>query len=342
MRILVLGAGAVGTYIGGSLAARGQSVAIVERPDVVDALRAGGLRLQRGSFARTVRDIEVFPSPSDALAAAEYDVCLLAVKSFDTQAAVQGLLDTGLAVPPILSLQNGVDNEATIARLLGADRVIAGTVLSALAKPGLGEVVEETHRGVGIATGHPVSQPLIDALGYAGITTVGYDDAWSMKWSKLLTNLQGNALAAILDMTVREVYADPRLFAVEMEALREALRVMDAVGARPVKLPKTDVPWLARATKLPAWFTRPILMRILGGSRGDKMPSMHIDVHVRHTRTEVRWLNGAVVRHGADAGVPTPVNAVITETLEAISADESLVARYARRPQALLERLRAS
>lgn len=79
----------------------------------------------------------------------------MALKSFDTAAAIDDLAATGFQVPPILSLQNGVDNEPTIAARLGAEKVIAGTVTTAIAKPGPGEVIEEKHRGVGVALGHP-------------------------------------------------------------------------------------------------------------------------------------------------------------------------------------------
>ncbi len=63
---------------------------------------------------------------------------------------------TGADLPPILSLQNGVDNEPLIAERLGADRVITGTVTTAVGKPGIGQVVEEKRRGIGIALDHPL------------------------------------------------------------------------------------------------------------------------------------------------------------------------------------------
>ena len=153
MKFLVLGAGAIGTYVGGSLAARGESVTFVEQPAVAEIIARQGLVVHRGSYTTSVRDIDLRTSTADALAAGPYDACVFALKSFDTESAVDGLVATGHEVPPILSLQNGVDNEPTIASKLGADGVIAGTVCSAIGKPGVGEVVEEKHRGIGIALG---------------------------------------------------------------------------------------------------------------------------------------------------------------------------------------------
>lgn len=339
MKFLVLGAGAIGTYIGGSLSARGNQVGFVERPAVVEQLTRTGLAIHRGAHTRTERDLSLFTSDAEALAAESWDVCIFALKSFDTETAIGQLLDTGHEVPPILSLQNGVDNEATIAAQLGEGRVIAGTVTTAIAKPGVGEVVEETHRGVGIATGHELSQRLVDAFDHAGLGARGYARSGDMKWSKLLTNLQGNATSAILGMTVGEIFSDKRLYAVEMAVLRECLAVMKALGYAPVDLPRTPVRALAAVPRIPRAIAQPFVVRLLGDSRGDKMPSLFIDLHGGRGQTEVDWLNGAVVRHGARLGVPTPVNQVLTETVDALTAGEQSLATYRKNPEALLRLL---
>ena len=339
MKILVLGAGAIGSYIGGSLAARGEDVTFVERPEVAEVIARRGLILHRGAYTRTENRLAVFTSNADALAAGPYDVCVFALKSFDTEAAVDALIATGHEVPPILSLQNGVDNEPLIAAKLGADRVIAGTVCSAVAKPGIGEIIEETHRGLGIAEGHELSGRLAASLDHAGLGARLYPHAGPMKWSKLLTNLTGNATSAILDMGVGDLFSDKRLYAVEVAVLRECLAVMDALGFAPVDLPGTPVRLLALATKVPRMIAQPVLVKALGSGRGDKMPSFHVDLYGGRGRTEVHWLNGAVVRHGAEVGVPTPVNAVLTETLESLTEGRIPLDTFKKNPDALLRLL---
>lgn len=337
MKFLFLGAGAIGTYIGGSLAAAGHDVAFTEQPGMAAALRESGLTVTAGGRTRTVTTASFHASAADALAAGPYDVAVVALKSFDTAGAVDDLVATGLPVPPVLSLQNGVDNERTIAERLGDDRVIAGTVTSAIAKPGPGEVVEERHRGVGVAAGHPLSDDLVGALDEAGLTARAFPDAAAMKWSKLLTNLTGNATSAILDMRVDELFADRRLYAVEVEVLRECLRVMRGSGLRPVDLPGTPVRALALAAeRLPRFVAQPALRRALGSGRGDKMPSFHIDLHSGRGTSEVGHLNGAVVRHGREVGVPAPVNDVLTRTLLALTDGTEDLDRFRRRPEALL------
>ena len=340
MRFLFLGAGAIGTYIGGSLAAAGEEVAFIEQPGPAESIARDGLVVEAASGTKVVRDVTLFTDAAAALDAGPWDVAVFALKSFDTAEAVEQLVATGRPVPTILSLQNGVDNEPTIAARLGADRVIAGTVATSIGKPGVGHVVEETHRGVGIALGHPSSASLVAALDAAGLAAQAFPTAGPMKWSKLLTNLQGSATSAILDLPVGAVFADRRLHAVETAALRECLAVMRALGFAPVDLPGTPVRLLAFAVeRLPRAVTRPIFTRLLGGSRGHKMPSLHIDLHAGRGRSEVGFLHGAVVRHGAEVGVPTPVNAVLTSVLEGLTAGTEDIESFRRRPEALLARL---
>lgn len=337
MRLLFIGAGAIGTYVGGSLAVAGHQVTYSEQPDAAATIAAQGLRLTRRGRTTGVRDFTIFGSAADALAAGPYDACVFALKSFDTEPALDGLLATGAELPPVLSLQNGVDNEPAIAAKLGADRVISGTVTTAVGKPGLGQVVEEKRRGIGIALDHPLGERLVAALDDADLNGRGYPEAGPMKWSKLLTNLTGNATSAILDEPVSVLFGDRRLYEVEVAVLRECLAVMDALGHRPVDLPGTPVRALElAATKLPRFIAQPALTWTLGGGRGDKMPSFHIDLYSGRGRTEVRYLNGAVVRYGEQHGVPTPVNRVLTETLEALISGAQSLDTYRHNPDALL------
>lgn len=337
LRLLFLGAGAIGTYVGGSLAAAGHHVTYSEQPDAAAAIAEQGLRLTRDDRTTPVRDFAIFGSAAEALAAGPYDACVVALKSFDTGPALDGLLATGADLPPVLSLQNGVDNEPLIAAKLGADRVITGTVTTAVGKPGIGQVIEEKRRGIGIALDHPLGQRLVDALNDAQLNAVGYPEPGPMKWSKLLTNLTGNATSAILDEPVGALFADRRTYGIEIAVLRECLAVMAALGYRPVDLPGTPVRALAlAATRLPRFLAQPALTKALGGGRGDKMPSFHIDLHSGRGRTEVSYLNGAVVRHGEAHGVPTPVNRVLTDTLEALSSGTRSLDTYRHNPDALL------
>ena len=348
LKVLTFGAGAIGTYIGGSLALAGHQVVFVEQPSVVDELRSRGMRLDLTLDERRKTKEASTLSPSafvivssleEALRYGPFDLALFALKSFDTQAALEGIKPFADKMPPILCLSNGVANESAIAEVLGKDKIIYGTVTSAIGRRGAGDIVLEKLRGVGVAKGHPLSGKLNDALNKAFLNSRLFDDAASMKWSKMLTNLIANPTSAILDMTAGEVFANRDLYKIEIDMLKECLAVMKAQGFEVVDLPGTPVKALAFATTLPLWLSKPLLGRAAGAGRGAKMPSFHIDLHAGRGKSEVDYLHGAVVRAGEKFNVPTPVNKVLTETLLALTNKEIPLEEFARKPEKLLKKL---
>lgn len=351
IKVLVFGAGAIGTYIGGSLALAGHPVIFLEQPNVVEELRQRGLRLDLTLDRRrqTKDALRVDPSGfvivsalEDALRYGPFDVALFALKSYDTQAALEGLKPYADKMPPILCLSNGVSNEPAIAEALGTDRVIYGTVTSAIGRRGAGDIVLERLRGVGVAKGHPLSEKLNTAFDAAYLNSQLFEDANSMKWSKLLTNLLANPTSAILDMTAGQVFAYKKLYQLEIEMLKECLAVMEAQGFKVVDLPGTPVRALAFATRLPVWLSKPFLSRAAGAGRGGKMPSFHIDLHSGRGKSEVEYLHGAVVRAGEKCNLPTPVNKTLTETLVALTKGKIPLEEFAGKPEKLLSKIHSA
>ena len=345
LKILAFGAGAVGTYIGGSLALAGQELVFVEQPSAAAELRSRGLRLDLTlDRRRELHEANVFPagafvaagSLDEALRYGPFDLALFALKSFDTADAIEGMRLFASRLPPVLCLSNGVDNEPALAQLLGHERVIPGTVTSAVARRAVGDIVLEKLRGVGIASTHTLSGKLIQAANTAFLNAQPYSNPLAMKWSKLLTNLIANPTSAILDMTAAEIFSDPRLYRLEVGVLRECLAVMAAQGIPVVDLPGTPVRALAFATRLPPWLSKPFLSRAAGSGRGGKMPSFHIDLHSGRGKSEVQFLHGAVVRAGERFGVPTPINRVLTDTLVGLTSKRIPLEQFSHQPHRLL------
>ena len=348
LKVLTFGAGAIGTYIGGSLALAGHNVVFVEQAEVKEELRERGLRLglaldkrrkAKESFLVDPSSFVIAASLEDALRYGPFDFAIYALKSFDTPVALEGIAPFAENMPPILCLSNGVDNEPAIAKILGPDKVIYGTVTSAIGRRAAGDIVLEKLRGVGIASTHPLSDRLVVAFNEAFLNAQAYSDADSMKWSKMLTNLLANPASAILDMSAAEIYARRDLYKLEIDMLRECLAVMDAQNIEVVDLPGTPVRALALATKLPLWLSKPLLGRAAGAGRGGKMPSFHIDLHSGRGKSEVDFLHGAVVRAGEKTGIPTPVNNILTDILLALTSGEITLEKYAHQPEKLLSEL---
>jgi 2-dehydropantoate 2-reductase len=348
LKFLVFGAGAIGTYIGGSLLLSGHQVVFVEQQKVVADLRQHGLRLDltiderrktKDAFIVDPRAFVTEPSLEAALKFGPFDAAIYALKSFDTANAIETMKPFAEKLPPILCLSNGVENEQMLARAFEIDSVIYGTVTTAIGRRGAGDIVLEKLRGMGIAAGHPLSERLVSALDAACLNCRLYPDPHSMKWSKMLTNLVSNPTSAILNMSAAEVFANKKLYELEIDMLKECLAVMQAQKLEVVDLPGTPVRLLALATKLPLWLSKPFLSRAAGSGRGAKMPSFHIDLYSGRGKSEVEYLHGAVVREGKKRNIPTPVNELLTNTLLALTNKEIPLEEYDGQPQKLLSAL---
>lgn len=341
LSLLVIGAGAIGSYVGGSLALRGQRVVFLDRPEAVAQIHTRGitLRLPDGEHFLTP---QLVSSIEEALAQGPYEAGIFSVKSYHTESALQPLKPFASQLPPILCLQNGVDNEPHLEKALGKDKVIAGTVTTAIGLPAPGVVAVERLRGLGVglpngSVNSELATRIISAMQQAGLEPVLYSDPAAMKWSKLLTNLTANATSAILDMSPTEVFQHAGLVQLEMRQQQETLKVMDALGLKVTNLPGTPVRLFAFAVRfLPVFLAKPILGRAIGGGRGGKMPSLHIDLHRGNPQSEVSALNGAVVAHGKKLGVPTPFNQRLTEILLGLVRGEIPHNAYAKQPAKLL------
>ncbi len=349
LSVLVFGAGAIGTYFGGSLVLAGHNVVFVEQPKMVNELRDRGLRLDltiderrktKDAFVIEPRSFVIEPSLEEALKFGPFDVAFFALKSFDTAAALAGMKPFADKLPPILCLSNGVENEQMIAGVLGTEKIIYGTVTTAIGRRGAGDIVLEKLRGVGVAAGHPLSEKLVAAMDAAYLKCRLYPDAHSMKWSKMLTNLVSNPTSAILNMTAEQVFANWKLYKLEIDMLKECLAVMKAQGLEVFDLPGTPVKLLALATQLPLWLSKPFLSRAAGSGRGAKMPSFHIDLYSGRGKSEVEYLHGAIVREGKKRDIPTPVNELLTTTLLALTNKQIPLEEYDNQPEKLLKALK--
>lgn len=149
-------------------------------------------------------------------------------------------------------------------------------------------------------------------------------------------NMIANATCAILDMTPAEIFADSTGARLEVEALREALAVMDKIHVRAVNVKPYSLALLAPVLRrAPRPLLRMGLKQIVSGARGGKMPSLYLDLKRNRGKSEVSWLNGAIVARGEQVGIPTPVNRVITRILVELTAQPQEWERWRGAPDLL-------
>ena len=311
MRLLVVGAGAIGQWIGANLLQAGADVVFVGREKFTQAAQRDGLRVQLpDDSAWHLQNIVARERVANAASDVPFDAIALCVKAYAVEDAMCEIDNAGVFTPHtrVICFQNGIGAEEMAARFIGGDRVVAGTLTSAVSLVDATTVkLERAKGGVGLTR-------VVDVFTAAPLLrTKIFADASAMKWSKLLLNLVGNATSAIYHRRVADLLADDVTAKIEMQQLREAVAVMRAVGIRAVNLPGAPAKWFALAIQtLPDPLLRWALRRFFANARGDKWPSFYYDAINKTGRSEVMWLNGAVSDWGRRFGVPTPVNDELT------------------------------
>jgi 2-dehydropantoate 2-reductase len=324
MRFVVLGAGVIGCYVGGRLAAAGQAVTLVGRPRLTEAMAMQGL---------TVSDLDgyrahVAPAQlrlANSLAAGwsaapdtEPTVVLLCVKGGATSSAAQELAACCPAGTVVVSLQNGVENVARINAEAPQLVALAGMVPYNVVMPGPTQVHRGTTGTLRLAR-HPMTEAMLPLLATAGLPTALSDDMLAVQWGKLLLNLN-NPINALSGLPLREqlLQRDYRRVLATLQA--EALAALDAAGITPAQVASAAPRVLPHILRLPNWlFTRLAarLLRIDASARS----SMWDDLQ-QGRGTEIDDLSGAVVRLAAYHGVTAPRNAAITELVMAHRAGQ--------------------
>ena len=340
MKILCFGAGAIGSYIAGSLALIGNPLIYVEQPQYIANLKENGVRIEDISGEmHHLKRFDAYGSAEEAFARHDdIDLIITAVKGFNTDDVIRALKPFSARIPAILSLQNGVENEAKYADAFGEEKVIPCSICTAISRGEQGAIKVAKLRGMGIADTHPICPLLVRECCEAGLKAELMKDGPAMKWSKMISNLLSNAASAIFNMTPAEVFSDPDCYELEIRQIRETLSVMKAMGISPVNIPGVPIKLLCFAvTSLPSFITKPALVKAVGGGRGSKMPSFYIDLHAGRKESEVEFLNGAVVRYGRTYGIPTPVNRAYYEVLTKLSAGELPLESYERDPKKFRE-----
>jgi 2-dehydropantoate 2-reductase len=318
---LVVGGGAVGSLVGWALASGGRDIAIVRRSHQGPPQTAGLTAIDRSGEGTTVPVTEV-GSAGDLSVAPE--LIVIAVKVFDVEAAAGSC--AGWPNAPVLTVSNGVGAEEIVRRVRPGAGLIAGSVTASVEPNGERSVARLNRGGIALAPAagdtRELADALVGAIRAAGLRSARLDDARSMKWSKLVANLVGNASSAIVGRSPAEVYADPLGYEVERRQVREAVAIIRRSGLRLVALPGADVRLLDMATRMPAPIARRILARVVGGARGGKAPSLLLQAQSGGGgRSEVEWLNGAVARAATDLGGRAATNERLTALVGEVLAD---------------------
>jgi len=311
--VLVMGAGTIGCFIGGSLAAAGVRVALVGRPRVLGDVAEHGLTLTDLDGMRHQVLPGVLRLSNEVPAGARPALVLLTVKSGATAEAAAELGAVLPAGTPVLSLQNGISNAAVASQAAPKLNILPAMVPYNVAEIGAGAF----HRGtVGrlAAKDDPALRQWVAVFERAGVPIDLHPDLLPIQWGKLLLNLNNpvNALSGLplRDELLQRGYR--RCLAVLMD---EALAALDKAGIAPAQLAAVPARRLPAILRLPTPLFRLVAARML---RIDaKARSSMADDLALGRRTEIDALCGEVVRLAESNGTRAPLNAKMIELLQA-------------------------
>jgi 2-dehydropantoate 2-reductase len=316
-RIAVFGAGLIGCYVGGRLAAAGADVTLIGRARTAAELAARGLRVTDLDGADITVPADRLTVTDDPAALGTAGLVLLTVKSPATAEAAAAIAAHAPATAPVVSFQNGVSNADTLRGLLPGRTVVAGMVPFNVASPAPGHY----HRGTGgliHADEVAAMQAAAPLFAAAGLTLALSADMAGVMWGKLVINLN-NAVNALSGLPLADQIGTRDYRCSVALCQREALALLRQAGIRPAKVlpvPTALVPWLF---SLPDGLYRALSARSAPRIDRHARSSMADDL-AQGRRTEVDYLNGEVVALAARLGRRAPVNARIVELVRAAEA----------------------
>jgi 2-dehydropantoate 2-reductase len=309
MKFIVLGAGAIGCYVGGRLALAGQDVTFVGRKRVIKPLAMNGLTvsdLDGFKAHREAVDLQLATTLAEVING-EPGVILLCVKGGSTEAAARDIAQCCAPGSTIVSLQNGVDNVARIAANAPTMQALAGIVPYNVVMPDANHVHRATSGSLHLARS-AVTEQMLPIFNLAGLPAELRDDMREVQWGKLLINL-GNPVNTLCDLPVLDQLNDRSLRRVMADLQAEALAALGAAGISPARVASAPARLLPHILRLPNWlFSRLAarMMRIDASARS----SMWEDVQQGRV-TEIDDLCGAVVRLAQAHGRQAPLNAAM-------------------------------
>ena len=312
-RIAVMGAGSIGCYVGGRLAAAGADVVLIGRERMAQDVARHGLRLsdyRGGSWPLSPAQVNIVTSVG---AAAQAQLVLVTVKSAATLAAGEELARVLDASAVVVSLQNGLGNAQRLRQHLREQTVLGGMVPFNVVQRGEGRFHQGTEGELEVEP-HARLAPFLPDFQRAGLALQQPADLLAVQWGKLLLNLNNpvNALSNLPLKTQLSQRAYRRCLAL---AQREGLSLLEQARIAPAQLTALPPAWLPRVLQLPDLLFGIVARRMLAIDPLARS-SMWEDLQAQRA-TEVDWINGEIVALAQSLGRSAPVNAKLVELMHA-------------------------
>jgi len=302
MRVVIIGAGAIGSVLGGLLAKSGHDVTLLGRAWHLDVVQQRGLTITGIWGEHHIRNLTTATRLDDIPTSPPYDWVFVCVKSYDTESAAKAVLRFLGPATLVCAFQNGLGNYDTLIQHLPPERIALGRIIFGVElEPGQVRVTVCADEVLIGAPDPRVPQEamarLAAALKESGVPARTTSTILVALWGKVLYNCALNGLSTLFEVSYGELLEHP-IAARMMRAIIEEAYAVATAHHVPLK-PATAAEYVELL------FTRLIPTTAVHHS------SMLQDVQ-RHARTEIESLNGAIVRLGQQVGIDTPMNALVT------------------------------
>lgn len=302
-----MGAGSLGSVVGGFMAKAGHDVTLVGRAPHMNAIRESGLRITGIWADHLVRDLDPRTDVS-GLANGDFDLIVVAVKAYDTARAAETIAPLVDMDTLVCSYQNGLGNAERIAETIGWAHTFGARAIYGVRLPENGHAdVTVIANPTALGTYDPATpadrvREIAAAMDAAGLPTVYSEKIATVLWSKVAYNCALNPMSALLDVPYGALAESEHTRAVIERVIVELYAVGHAMGI--ALEPATAEAYLE------------LFYGELVPPTAEHYASMREDF-LRERRTEIDALNGAICRYGEAHGVACPVNATLTRLVRA-------------------------
>jgi 2-dehydropantoate 2-reductase len=318
MRVVVLGAGGVGSVVAGYLARAGYDVVMIARPGHAAKVQQDGLHIVG------LEDFYVrAPAFADAKELRSADMLIVTVKTKDMLRSLAGVAH--MQVGGVASLQNGVVKNEQIAAVFGKEKVVGATTMIGASILKDGEV-EYTLDGITFF-GEPNKQSsdrvnqIVELFVKSGLKGAAADDIESVEWTKQAFQNPFAPLAAITRLPVHLVWSSPQLATISVHMFREVAAVAKAQGVSLSKHPAWSLfnieTWRDAPFHEAVQMINEVGVRVTASGRTHIIPSMLQDV-LAGKQTEIEETVGYVMKEGQRLGISAPFTEFAYRTVKAI------------------------
>jgi 2-dehydropantoate 2-reductase len=316
MKIAVIGAGAVGSVIGGLLSKAGEDVTLIGRKPHVNAINQNGLVLEGPSGKMVIRvksadNLDFKP-----------DLALLTVKTQDVESSVRKA-QLFLSGAPVVTTQNGVQSDDIVAGVLGKENIISSVVIynCEFLEPGkalYSKLLSKTALLIGEPFGVKGNrlQSLLTLLNKALPTDIS-EDIRGAHWTKLLWNLL-TAVPAVTGLSYQEGNHYPQIRELNIKLMKEGLEVIRLAGIKAAPVPSFALSLIETMAKMPLSESSSMMKNIIESGGEQHTLGSILQSIKRGKSTEVDYMNGEIVNLGKKNGIPTPVNSLMVKLVHQV------------------------